>query len=295
VTGADYVKKIFQVPFGLPRVNPDDPRAFFDALIGGADLPEEQAADLWATVWPHLEFISEDGSVNPREVKRLVNAYTLQMKLLSGKLRPQQPDPNVVLALQVMVFRSEWRRLYELLAADSTLFLEALRTAIDDRSGSMGFVLSREPLPPRFLTYVRGVGSGLREVSSLDTYITSAETTASSDPTVLEAQTLVARLRHILGRLRNPRSAADAEEAANDLHDKLSRLAELMQHKASRSPLAYEIGAQATRLRNDVKAGAGQKWDEAQPWLERAEEVVGSIDENLSALRREAFVGSSSA
>jgi hypothetical protein len=167
VTGADYVKKIFQVPFGLPRVNPDDPRAFFDALIGGADLPEEQAADLWATVWPHLEFISEDGSVNPREVKRLVNAYTLQMKLLSGKLRPQQPDPNVVLALQVMVFRSEWRRLYELLAADSTLFLEALRTAIDDRSG--------------------------------------------------------------------------------------------LQHKASRSPLAYEIGAQATRLRNDVKAGAGRR------------------------------------
>src|SRR5439155_16500010 len=88
VSGADYVKKIFQVPFGLPRISADDLEPFFKTIVQNTELPDEQRTDLETVVWPHVAASTAGSSVNPREVKRLVNAYTLQMKMLSVKLKP---------------------------------------------------------------------------------------------------------------------------------------------------------------------------------------------------------------
>ena len=57
-------------------------------------------------MWPHVLASTAGSSVNPREVKRLVNAYTLQMKMLTVKLKPRgaAPDADVVLALQAIGF-----------------------------------------------------------------------------------------------------------------------------------------------------------------------------------------------
>ena len=94
ISGAEYVKKIFQVPFGLPRISTDDLLPFFDSLVDNGGLPVAQQKDLRSTVRPHVEFSSGGGSVNPREVKRLINAYTLQMKLLTAKLAADASEPS---------------------------------------------------------------------------------------------------------------------------------------------------------------------------------------------------------
>jgi hypothetical protein len=103
--GRDYSKKLFQVPFGLPRIQTDQLPDYFNSLVETPGLSKDQHTDLVGTVRPHLGYLSGDDTVNPREIKRFINAYTLQVKMLGRKLGAGQVRPNVVLALQVMNFR----------------------------------------------------------------------------------------------------------------------------------------------------------------------------------------------
>jgi hypothetical protein len=98
IKGTDYIKKIFQVPFTLPPVSP---RQLDELLrsIAPPQISQAQDTDLWRRVRPHLAHLVTDAGVNPREVKRYLNAYTLQQRT--------RPDLNadVVLCLQTMEFR----------------------------------------------------------------------------------------------------------------------------------------------------------------------------------------------
>ena len=295
VSGSDYIKKIFQVPFGLPRISTDDLWPFFQALVENSGLPDEQKSDLNATVWPHLEYTTDAGSVNPREVKRLVNAYTLQMKLLTAKL-PQEPDSNIVLALQTMAFRSDWRSLYELLTADSALFLSALRRLVNDPAATAVFSLSREPLPQGFLRYVRGPGRALVLAQALEIYITSAEATRSSDTTLLDAQSGTARVRQLLGGLGTPDSSIRENDAWSEANQALTRIPELLSHRQG-SPLFFEAQQAVNRIQAVFKqAQPPPEIPQRQPaWAREALEQLESLDEALRAMRRETGVGSSSA
>ena len=86
-----------------------------------AGLDDAQLADFDQNVRRHLQFLPGEDSVNPREAKRLVNTYTLQLKMLSRRLGDRL-NPNVVLALQCMSFRPDWPDLCDHLAADPQLF-----------------------------------------------------------------------------------------------------------------------------------------------------------------------------
>lgn len=295
VSGADYIKKIFQVPFGLPRISTDDLSPFFDALVESSDLPPEQQLDLRMTVWPHLEYTTEGGSVNPREMKRLINAYTLQMKLLSAKL-PQEPDSNVVLALQTMAFRSDWRSLYELLTVDSALFLSALRPVVGDLDARSDFSLRREPLPQSFLRYLRGPAQALVRVDALDVYITSAEATRSSDTTLLDAQAGVARVRQLLRELGSRDSSLREQDVWSEANQALTRLPELLGHRQG-SPLFFEAQRALVAIQAALKgAQPTPEVPQRQPaWAREALEQLDALDEALRAMRRETGVGSTSA
>ncbi len=79
VLGSEYIKKIFQVPFTLPPVSV----AQLDEFIGtfsGTSLAGGQADDLAKSVRPHLDHLVGAGGVNPREVKRFVNAFTSALR-----------------------------------------------------------------------------------------------------------------------------------------------------------------------------------------------------------------------
>jgi hypothetical protein len=296
ISGADYIKKIFQVPFGLPRISRADLRPFFHSLVEGNDLPAAQKADLYRTVWRHLDHSSAGSSVNPREVKRLINAYTLQMKLLSAKLAHRGgPDANVVLALQTMAFRSDWRRLYELLTADPELFVDALEPLRSDQAAT--FSLSDEPLPQSFATYVfRGPGRAILNAPSLDVYVTSAESTRSSDTKLLQAHGIVAGLRHMLGRLGTEGSDLTERDALAQLHDRIGTLEELAITRKDRRGAGRNIEQLLATLRDQKPPGdpATGPLPQPPPWGRRAIETLTGIEESLRLMRRETQVGSTS-
>jgi KAP family P-loop domain len=139
IRGGDYIKKIFQVPYGLPRIATGDLYGYFQCLL--ARLPPQQRHHMEQVVWPHLQKSTEDVAVNPREVKRLLNAYTLQLKVLRARLGPTGVVPDAVLALQVMAFRADWEPYYQRLTADAELFISTVRDALTPRR--------RAALPPR--------------------------------------------------------------------------------------------------------------------------------------------------
>jgi energy-coupling factor transporter ATP-binding protein EcfA2 len=195
ISGGDYVKKIFQVPFTLPRISIDDLDAFFGELLENASLPDEQQEHLREQLGAHLEVLSGKRAVNPRELKRMVNAYTIQAKMLGAKLSSEF-DPTALVALLTIRFRADWSRVYEALAAEPDDFVEALKLVLEDTSPR---VLD-EPIPPDFLDYVKDAGARVLK-GGLGPYISSVEATHAGDPTISEALTIARRLRASTAKL----------------------------------------------------------------------------------------------
>ena len=98
--GDDYVKKIFQVPYDLDPVAVNLLPSFLSSAYSEADLPPAQTKEFQDVVERHLTYLLRDGSVNPREVKRYLNAFTITMKI--------QPwlDRDAVLAVLMIEFRT---------------------------------------------------------------------------------------------------------------------------------------------------------------------------------------------
>jgi KAP family P-loop domain len=116
----DYVKKILQLPFALPAVGADQLDELLGSIYGDAELGAEQHADLRDRVPKYLRHVAREGRVNPRQVKRFINAYTLQT------LVKPQLDHDVVLALQTIIFNEEWGPAYEAIVGDWLSFRSGL-------------------------------------------------------------------------------------------------------------------------------------------------------------------------
>ena len=88
VSSADYMKKIFQLQFAMPPVRTDQLQEFLSTIVTNGSLSTAQIADFDQNVRQHLAFLTDDDLVNLREVKRLINVYTLQLKILSSRWGP---------------------------------------------------------------------------------------------------------------------------------------------------------------------------------------------------------------
>jgi KAP family P-loop domain len=119
--GREYAKKIFQIPYSLPVMLPEQLDNLLPAMYSEAGIDGEQLADLHRRVRPYLDVIAIERRVNPREVKRFINSYTLQTLI--------RPDlkPEAVLALQTMAFRLDWYQIYNALITHPNRFRDALR------------------------------------------------------------------------------------------------------------------------------------------------------------------------
>lgn len=104
ISGADYLKKLFQVPFALPAVSPSQLDDFLDGL-----LSKSKYQKLLQVIRPHLDFITGDSGINPREIKRYINSYILQT-LIDPNL-----DDDVSLVLLTITFRPDWQNAYQIL------------------------------------------------------------------------------------------------------------------------------------------------------------------------------------
>ncbi len=290
IKGTDYVKKIFQVPFGLPQISMEQLQTYFDGLVNDSDLPTLQKKDLEDIVRPHLNYLSEDGSVNPREVKRFINSYTLQLKMMKPKLGDELV-PNVILGLQVMSFRPAWFNLYDAMAVDPALFQEAVRNAI--KGAGAGSVLnlpgSQVPLPMDFVTYVGGPSGQSLLTANLDVYLSSAESTRSSAPGLLKAQAEVAKIRGHIDRVAN------GEEPSNYSSAVASSLSVVKKETSqTSSPLARPIDLDAGKLEAGFTDSTDlSNQDQRDQWVTEMKTAIKSIDQNVSELRRQASFGTS--
>jgi ABC-type oligopeptide transport system ATPase subunit len=201
ISGSDYVKKLFQVPFTLPPVTAGQLRAYLNAIEQNGGLSEAQLRDFRDYVRPHFELSQGADPVNLREVKRRVNLYTAQLKILSRRLGGPV-NRNVVLALLCMSFRTDWEPFYEQLAADPRYVQEALRFAVEG-SGQPDPVYLADleyVLPVDLAEYLRGRAAAVLREENLQAYVSVAEATWTTDSWVLQARTELNRLRRAGGR-----------------------------------------------------------------------------------------------
>jgi hypothetical protein len=149
-----------------------------------AGLSPEQADDLRGRIQRHLRVALSDVAVNPREVKRFINSYVMQMKI-----NPHL-EPDVVLALQTIKARSDWDAVHQAIGIYRDEFLIALRDCLAGDTKRMAAVDPElKNLPDSFMEYVNPGGPAhilvTIEPSSIDEYLYSVESTGTTHGAVL--------------------------------------------------------------------------------------------------------------
>jgi tetratricopeptide (TPR) repeat protein len=240
VSGAEYIKKVFQLPFRLAPVGPDQLGAFLTATYEEAGLPEEQRRDLREVVEPHLAFLAER-DINPREIKRYINLFTLQVQI-----NPQL-DPHAVLALQTTSFRPGWESVRDALLEFREEYIDTLRRHVAGEQGA-GAAHELEVAPDDFVAYVSegAPGHALLEVEDLEPYASTGEAVHSTrNPMLLEALRVLGDLRRQLQTASG--GQADMRRLGRELLTSLtvveSRIA------AETSPLGRSVAQGAAALR----------------------------------------------
>lgn len=281
--GREYVKKIFQVPYSLPAMVPQQLDDLLEAMYSEAVLSTAQLRDLQERVRPYLEYVAVARRVNPREVKRFINAYTLQTLV-----RPEL-DSDTVLALQTLVFRYEWNMLYEAILADSSLFIRTLGSfrkgedsAFKDLSADL------RVLPTSLADYLRSaLAEPLIRHNSLDTYLSSLQSTRSSESWASEAYRQVTQLRR---ELRNVLSEGSAIEVSEPMLNVMTDTARNLEPLLDPTPNS-EISASLVRLPRRILeiaselAGSTPNSEEFSSLLSSMQELLENAIQELQRLR----------
>ncbi len=208
IRGAYYIKKIFQVPFALFPVSISQLDEFLEALINENELPESHAKEIRDKIKPHLSYVIDESGINPREIKRFINAYTLNMKI-----KPDL-DSDAVLALKTISFRREWQVVQQALYTSGEVFQDSLKRQLNGNSDVLSGLNSLfGSIPQSFITYVSqdAPGHNLLSATPLDEYIrTGAATSSTGDPKLLDFIQTLGQTRGMITEATNEDSLRDA-------------------------------------------------------------------------------------
>lgn len=290
ITGADYVKKIFQVQFTAPRVDRSQLESFVNSVAEAEALPPEQREDLQRNVVPQIGNLAGTSSVNPREVKRLINAYTLQMKILERKLLDFQrvPSASAVLALQIMSFRQDWQAAYNALSNSPTDFVDAVNYALPLNQTTIAVEDELLELPLSLVSFLQNDGRTLLTVGDdLELYVSALESARSTDPTSREISQMLGRIR-VAHKSATPDSARELRGLLDELGSRLSIFSVAAARGTSMRvlQLVHDYpGAQAT--------GAGP--EEMDGWLKAVGRELPMLTQEVNELRRRTATAATSA
>jgi hypothetical protein len=297
--GQEYVKKIFQVPYALPPVPSGSVDNLLASMYREGQLGPEQVEDLRNRVRPFLDFIAIEGRINPREVKRFINAYTLQMLVRPGL------DRDTVLPLQTMVFRQDWEVAYSALLADSELFRDAVnryRAGADEAIEDVWPRDARTPMPADFIRFIRSPHANpLGQAHDLESYLFSLQSTRGSNPRLIQMLGDVGRLRRLI------REAGGLEMIGDESGRIASEVSEIVSRHAD-EPLAVSESDQnritglLERLASDARRlapspggsgfGNGEERAIDQALVTRMQEIIQQLQQELTVVRRSSLLPS---
>ncbi|AGB26860.1 KAP family P-loop domain protein (plasmid) [Mycobacterium sp. JS623] len=297
----EYLNKIFQLGYSLPRIAP----AQLDQLVGWLDsnaaLSDWQRTDLNGRVKDYLRYVAKEGRINPREVKRYINAYTLQRII-----RPELVA-DTTLALQTMDFRTDWERFYEqVVLAEPDVFpgiLQSFRngedSAFEDVWPDVGV------LPMELSEFLRSdLAQSLSYAHDLELYITSLETTRSTKSGVPDAMNNVGLLRRQLRdnvpdslQFESPGARTVVEQALSILGHLDSyaissgspapRLTSLLQKLTDQ----YQLLVAPQRVPMDPATSQERPADRMQTWKKQTADHIDALQQELRLIRRSSAVG----
>jgi hypothetical protein len=283
----EYVKKLFQVPYSLPPMPFEELPDLLKAMYEEAKVAGDQLDDLRDRVHPFLQHVARDGRINPREVKRYINAYTLQTLV-----RPNL-DRDVVLALQTIAFRPEWEAAYDQILTDSALFIEAV-TSFRNGQHTLGDLWpTGSAVPSDFTRYLASDEAGaLVRAPDLEPYLFSLQSTRSdAQGWLVDAYRDLGGLRRKLPAIKGLQQAGgqEASTLASEVNEHVGRLKSLLpsftptQMATRLITLLDTIEAAVADLTVEVPDAAPNP---IPPIATRFEDAVASLQYEMRVLRR---------
>jgi hypothetical protein len=130
------------------------------------------------------------------------------------------------------------------------------------------------------------------DVTDLPSYVSAAESTHSTDPSLLEAQTMVNRLRRTADQLLS--GGLPVTEVATTFRAVVSRLSEVALRFTSRGQALSRTVQQleeAAREFTKMDAGSVALSGAVRTWTDRITPLLNSLDTDLRGLRRQTNVG----
>jgi hypothetical protein len=281
--GREYVKKIFQIPYSIPPMPPRQLDDLLASMYQEASLEQAQLDDLTTRVRPYLDYVAVGRRVNPREVKRFINAYTLQ-RLIRPNL-----DPDTVLALQTLAFRHDWAEFYEAILADSALFVDALRRYRrgqgSDHFSFEDLAPGLSDLPPSLASYLRSErAEALTRHPALDMYLSSLQSYHSVNQWELDAFRQLGSLRR---EIRLALDGGDAVQSAQSVAATATTVMDSLSGSLVSGSSAQlegfksaieQVKSAAARVADRVKGSQGNNLRET--------EVRAALDELSAAVKR---------
>lgn len=242
ISGTEYLKKLFQVPFALPEVSPGQLDGFLTAL---SDSSEHKK--LMKIVRPHLDFIASDSRINPREIKRYINSFILQ------KLIDKDLDDDVTLVLLTISFRPDWQIADQVLQSERSAFIKATRSQLKGDENALRDLDQRlGQLPDSFFDYIRSkAGRKLTDISPdrLDQQVRALEVTRSPSTGQGALSSQVERMRQEMNKINLGR-IHETLLMVNELRDLLESVEETSRSSAPSDDLGINARGIARSLRN---------------------------------------------
>lgn len=283
VLGEDYIKKIFQVPYTLAPLAVGQLRQFLDSVYEEAELPDAQRNELKNVVERHLPFLVRDGNVNPREVKRYINAYTIATKINVDL------QPDAVLTVLMLDFRSDWEDVESALLLNGDVFVDALRRLHAGEAAALDDIGLELQLPDDFVSYTRPgqPGNAFLQVHDIERYFQNVgRSRPTRDIDILQLLPRIGAVRRDVAAL-----GADAARTPSVLGNARSVMS-LVKGRLHDSPTPSPVSALILEDVEDFNGVAqllqGAAADEREPHVNRLEELARRISQRLLVLYRSA-------